>query len=79
MDPDLAQFEGGIPENYGRFAHGLVFGNPLADEVRSRGDVEPEAVEAAIASALRKEFGDEPNTMPLQAIVMHGWRPRSST
>jgi ABC-type glutathione transport system ATPase component len=22
---------------------------------------------------------DEPSTMPLQAIVMHGWRPRSST
>jgi ubiquinone/menaquinone biosynthesis C-methylase UbiE len=61
--------------DYDRFAQGLVFGNPLVNEIRSRGSVEPEDVCSAIAKALREEFGTEPSSMPLQAIVVSGTRP----
>ena len=54
------------------FAHGLVFGNPLIDEIDHRGGVEPEAVEQAILSALRERFGHEPASMPLLATVYSG-------
>jgi len=54
------------------FAHGLVFGNPLIDEINSRGGVEPEDVEQAILTALRERFGQEPASMPLLATVYSG-------
>jgi hypothetical protein len=51
------------------FAHGLVYGNPLIDQIRSRGNVDPERIVAAIEQALSSEFGTSPARMPLQAIV----------
>ena len=54
------------------FAHGIVFGNPLIDEINNRSGVEPEEVEQAILSALRQHFGPEPATMPLLATVYSG-------
>lgn len=51
------------------FAEGLVPGNPVIEEIRSRGTAEPGAVIAAVGSALRRAFG-EPGCMPLQAIVV---------
>ena len=54
------------------FAHGLVYGNPLIDEINNRGGVEAEAVEQAILSALRERFGREPSSMPLLAAVYSG-------
>lgn len=49
------------------FANGLVFGNPLYDEVVSRGG-DPQEVCAAVADAIERELGNE---MPLQALVIH--------
>ncbi len=49
------------------FATGLVFGNPLYDEVLARGG-DPDAVRAAIATAIEDQLGQE---MPLQALVVH--------
>nr|NIM00963.1 class I SAM-dependent methyltransferase [Acidobacteriota bacterium]NIM64094.1 class I SAM-dependent methyltransferase [Acidobacteriota bacterium]NIO59394.1 class I SAM-dependent methyltransferase [Acidobacteriota bacterium]NIQ30428.1 class I SAM-dependent methyltransferase [Acidobacteriota bacterium]NIQ85360.1 class I SAM-dependent methyltransferase [Acidobacteriota bacterium] len=43
-------------QDYEKFAHGLVFGNPIAEEIRRRGGVDAETVKAAIAEALRTEF-----------------------
>ncbi len=54
------------------FARGLVFGNPLIDEINSKGGVEPEEVELAILTALRERFGQEPASMPLLAKVYSG-------
>ncbi|MBT4518731.1 MAG: methyltransferase domain-containing protein, partial [Halieaceae bacterium] len=51
------------------FSIGLVFGNPLAEEIRNRGGVEPETVRLAVAEALANHFGDAPTTMPLEAVV----------
>jgi len=62
-------------EDYELFAQGLVFGNPILEEIRARGRVDPETVRAAIAGALRSEFGDEPSSMPLQAVVFSAARP----
>jgi hypothetical protein len=51
------------------FARGLVYGNPLIDQIRTRGGVEPEPIVDAVAQALRREFGADPGRMPLQAIL----------
>lgn len=51
----------------GAFAKGLVLGSPLVDQIRARGGA-PEAVVAALAERLKKEFG-APAQMPLQAIL----------
>ena len=51
------------------FARGIVFGNPLIDQVRARGGVEPERIVEAVLQSFRSEFGDDPGRMPLQAIM----------
>jgi ubiquinone/menaquinone biosynthesis C-methylase UbiE len=51
------------------FARGLVYGNPLIDQVRARGNVEPKRIVEAILQELRREFGADPGRMPLQAIL----------
>jgi SAM-dependent methyltransferase len=56
-----------LVKDIGAFAHGLVFGNPLADEVRARGS-DPDAVVRAIEARQRKAFG-EPPMMPLKANI----------
>ena len=52
-----------------RFARALVHGNPLIDQIRARGGVDPDRIVDALAQALRQEFGADPGWMPLQAIV----------
>ena len=51
------------------FARGLVYGNPLIDEIRTRGSVDPETVAAAILDELRATFGPSDMTMPLEATI----------
>ena len=51
------------------FAKGLVFGNPLIDEIRSRGGVDPEDVAAAVLRALKVTFGPSDMVMPLEATI----------
>ena len=48
------------------FATGLVFGNPLFEEITSRGG-EPDRVCSAISDALERQLGGR---MPLQAMVI---------
>ena len=49
------------------FARGVVFGNPLYDEVLTRGG-DPQAVFEAITVAIEQRLGSE---MPLQALFVH--------
>jgi SAM-dependent methyltransferase len=56
------------------YAHALVHGTPLLDEIRARGSVDPERVVAALVEALRREFGTAPTQIPLQAIVFEARR-----
>ncbi len=56
------------------FANGLVYGNPVIDQIRARGDVDPARVLAAVEEALHREFDPDGGTMPLQAIVFEAAR-----
>jgi SAM-dependent methyltransferase len=57
------------------FARGMVYGNPLIDQIRSRGGVEPEAVVDALVDGLHAEFGADPGHMPLQTIFFSARKP----
>ena len=57
-----------IPEAHA-FAKGLIFGNPIIEEICSRGTADPNEIVAAVATALRRAFGNDPGHMSLQAIV----------
>jgi SAM-dependent methyltransferase len=63
-----------IPDT-GLFARGLVFGNPLIDQIRARAGVDPKEVYDALLSRLHGEFGPDPGRMPLQAIVFSARSP----
>lgn len=52
------------------FAQGLVFGNPVFEEIRTRTNAEPKDVAAAVEAALIEAFGSDPGRMPLQAVVV---------
>ena len=51
------------------FAQGIVYGNPLIDQIRARGEADPDRIVDAVAQALRAEFGPDPGRMTLQAII----------
>jgi ubiquinone/menaquinone biosynthesis C-methylase UbiE len=63
-----------IPEA-ASFARGLVYGNPLIDQVQARGGVDPERIVEAILHELHREFGADPGRMPLQAIIFSAKKP----
>ena len=48
---------------------GLILGNPIIEEIRTRGAVDPDAIVDATTAALQRAFGQDPGCMPLQAIV----------
>jgi SAM-dependent methyltransferase len=55
--------------NAANFARAAVYGNPLIDQVKARGGVDPERIVDALTQEFRREFGDDPGRMPLQAMV----------
>jgi len=69
----VVRLEKQIPDA-ARFARGLVHGNPLIDEIKVRGGVDPDRIVDAIAEALDKECGINQGRMPLQAIVFSATR-----
>jgi SAM-dependent methyltransferase len=69
----VVRLEKEIPDS-GRFARGLVHGNPLIDQIKARGGVDPDRIVNALAQALREEFGPDPGRMPLQAIIFSASR-----
>jgi ubiquinone/menaquinone biosynthesis C-methylase UbiE len=60
--------------DFALFTRGLIHGNPLVDQIRARGGVDPDAVVQAVASALGREFGADPCRLPLQTIVFEATR-----
>ena len=60
--------------DFSSFARGIVFGNPVIDQIRQRGSVEPTEIQQAVAATMRGEFGREPSLMPIQAIVFEARR-----
>jgi hypothetical protein len=51
------------------FARGLVYGNPIIDEIRNQQGVDPETVASAVLRALNVTFGPTDMTMPLEATM----------
>ena len=56
-------------DNPEAFATALVYGNPLIDEIRERGGVDPDTVVGAMLDALHRTFGPAPLVMPLEATT----------
>ncbi|MBR1121447.1 methyltransferase domain-containing protein [Bradyrhizobium lablabi] len=56
------------------FAHAAVHGNPLIDQVRQRGGVDPQQIVDALAQEFRREFGD-PGRMAIQAMIISAKKP----
>jgi len=54
---------------------GLVYGSPIIDQVQQRGGVDPERIVDAIVRQYRRTFGNEPTTIPRQAIVFAADKP----
>lgn len=54
-------------------ARGLVYGNPLIEQIRTRGGVDSDQVVAAVIKALRQAF--PAGSMPLQAIFFDARKP----
>jgi SAM-dependent methyltransferase len=48
-------------------ARGMILGNPIVDQIKARGGVDPNTVVEAAKAALEREFASRP--IPLQAIV----------
>jgi ubiquinone/menaquinone biosynthesis C-methylase UbiE len=57
-------------QDFGAFARGAVFGNPVLHQITQRGGASPETIRRAVADALRKDLGQEPTAMPLQMILV---------
>lgn len=57
------------------FARGLIFGNPVIDQLKARGSIDPQTLTDRIAERLRAEFGRSPTRVPLQAIFYEADRP----
>lgn len=62
--------------SFDTFANAIVFGNPLADEIRALGtNVTPEQVREAVKLKFIETFGDAPTTIPLAAFVVTAQKP----
>lgn len=59
-------------KDWRHFSRGLVYGNPLIDEINSQGDLDANKIVQAIETSLRTKFGMEPAIMPLKASVFCG-------
>jgi SAM-dependent methyltransferase len=54
-------------------ARGMILGNPVVDQIKARGGVDPETVVQAAKAALEREFASKP--IPLQAIIFDARKP----
>lgn len=57
------------------FARGIVYGNPLYDQIRSRGKVDPEDVVAALVEAFGAAFGTPRSRVRLQTLLFSAAKP----
>jgi SAM-dependent methyltransferase len=58
-----------------KFARGLVYGNPLIDQIKARGGVTPEQVYDAVLQNMQAAFGSDPARMPIQTILFSAKKP----
>jgi len=70
LDAQWLAIDSAIPDPFD-FASGLIYGNPVLEEILAR-EGDPDAICAALAIALERELG---STMPLQALVIQARAP----
>lgn len=73
IDAAVVGLDKEIPD-VANFARAAIHGNPLIDQIRARGGVEPELVVEALGREFRREFGADPGHMPLQAVLFSATR-----
>jgi SAM-dependent methyltransferase len=74
IDIAVLKLEKEIPD-LSQFARGLVYGNPLIDQIKARGGVMPEQVFDALVQNLSRAFGANAARMPMQTILFSARRP----
>ena len=57
------------------FARGAVYGNPLIDQIRAKGEIDPERIFEALLKEFHREFGSDPGRMPQQSIMFSARKP----
>ena len=57
------------------FAHAMVHGNPLVNQIAERDGVDAADVVAALRQAMDAEFGADPARMPLQVLIFQVQKP----
>jgi SAM-dependent methyltransferase len=68
----VRQIDKAVPD-MASFARGLIYGNPVVEQIRMRGG-DPDQIVETLSAALRREFGD-PGRVPLQVIMFEAIRP----
>jgi ubiquinone/menaquinone biosynthesis C-methylase UbiE len=63
--------------NLEMFSRGLIFGNPLFDQIKARSGPTPEAIQGQVQDLLTEEFGSDPAVVPLQTIFYSATKPTS--
>ena len=58
----------------GQLARGMVYGNPVIEQIRARGGADPEEVVNALAAAFRRELGVSPCHSTMQTITISARR-----
>lgn len=58
-----------------RFARGAIYGSPLIDSIKNRGDADPETIVDELTRRFHAAFGPDPAAMPLQAIFYSATKP----
>jgi ubiquinone/menaquinone biosynthesis C-methylase UbiE len=51
------------------FARGMVYGNPVIEQIRARGGVDPDRIAEALANSFREQLGSDPCRTPMQVIM----------
>ena len=69
----VIRFEKDVGDATG-LARGIVFGSPVADQIRARGGVTPEQFFETLVGGYQREFGN-PGRMAMQATVFSARRP----
>jgi ubiquinone/menaquinone biosynthesis C-methylase UbiE len=57
------------------FSRGLIFGNPLFNQILSRGGPTPDAVQGQVLGLLAEQLGSNPAIVPLQTIFYSATKP----
>jgi ubiquinone/menaquinone biosynthesis C-methylase UbiE len=73
LDISVVRLEKTVPDS-ASFARGMIFGNPLSEQIKERGG-DPEEVVAMVLQELHRTFGADPGRMPLQAILYSAQKP----